>query len=372
MWGTNPSHPQFSAASCGVLNHEDFNKEDLQKTKIILMKYIYVLVSDDGDLFLEQLLVSITSLRMRTPDAAIIVLTDAITASTLIGKRSTLYTVAEVRTLALPSELNKIRRSRWLKTTMRRYVDGDFLYIDCDTIVSDDLSDIEGLKMDLGAVPDQHTLVSEHQLKKRFYDLDKVLGFSSAIETNIHFNSGILLCRDVPVVHIFFEEWHKLWLHSISKNIDIDQPSLNQASIKLDGIITEINGKWNCQIEFSGLFYLSEAKIIHYFTSKRNRKPFLPATDVFVESIKETGRVSQEIRECLENPLKLFDQNVRLISDKRMLSIIDSPFFDYILLRTFNKKGRSVFLDTVSNFISTTRKAKGDLVDFLNKRNKTE
>jgi hypothetical protein len=336
------------------------------------MKYVYVLTSNDSDLFLEQLLVSITSLRIRSPEAVIIVLTDDITASTLAGKRSALYSIAEVKTLALPSELNKLRRSRWLKTTMRRHVDGDFLYIDCDTVVSADLSDIEGLKVNLGAVPDQHTLVSEHQLKKRFYDLDKILGFSSAADTNIHFNSGVLLCREEPVVYDFFEEWHKLWLHSISKGIDVDQPSLNQASIKLGGAITEIDGKWNCQIEFSGLFYLSEAKIIHYFTSKRNRKPFLPANDIFVESIKETGQISQKIKERLENPLKLFDQNVRLISDKRMLNIIDSPFFDYILLRTFNKNDRSVFLDTISNFISTTRRVKGGLANFLKKIKKTK
>jgi lipopolysaccharide biosynthesis glycosyltransferase len=331
-----------------------------------------VLTSDENDLFLEQLLISITSLRMRMPDAVIIVLTDDITASTLIGKRSTLYTVAEIRVFTLPSELNKIRRSRWLKTTMRRHVDGDFLYIDCDTIVSADLSDIEGLKIDLGAVPDQHTCVSEHQLRKRFYDLDKALGFSSAVDTDIQFNGGVLLCRDLSVVHNFFEEWHKLWIHSISQNIDVDQPSLNQASINSGSIIAEIDGKWNCQIEFSGLFYLSEAKIIHYFTSKRNRKPFVPADDFFVKSIKETGQISQEIKDCLENPLKLFDSNIRLISDKRMLSIIDSPFFDYILLKTFDKNGKSTFLDIISDFIFTTRRIKGNLAEYFNRRFKTK
>jgi lipopolysaccharide biosynthesis glycosyltransferase len=330
-----------------------------------------VLTSDENDLFLEQLLISITSLRMRMPDAVIIVLTDDITASTLTGRRSTLYSIAEVKTLILPSDLNKMRRSRWLKTTMRRHVDGDFLYIDCDTIVSADLSDIKSLKIDLGAVPDQHTRVSEHQLKKRFYDLDKTLGFSSAVDTDIQFNGGVLLCRDVSVVYDFFEEWHKLWIHSISQNINVDQPSLNQAGINSGGIIAEIDGKWNCQIEFSGLFYLSEAKIIHYFTSKRNRKPFVPADDFFMKSIKQTGQISQEIKDRLENPLKLFDSDIRLISDKRMLSIIDSPFFDYILLRTFNKNGKSAFLDIANNFIYTTRKVKGNLAESFDRRFKS-
>jgi hypothetical protein len=331
------------------------------------MIYLYVLVSNENDFFLEQLLVSITSLRLKTPDASVLVMTDDITALTLTGKRAALYSIAEVKSFNLPSELNNLRRSRWLKTTMRQHINGDFLYIDCDTVIAADLSDINDLAINLGAVPDQHTHVNEHPLRKRFYTLDKILGFSSAIDMNIHFNGGILFCKDVLVTHNFFEEWHKLWLYSISKNIEVDQPSLNQTNVNFEGIITELDGKWNCQIEFSGLQYLLEAKIIHYFTSNRNKKPFVPANDSFLKSIKRTGQVSPEIKERLENPLKLFDSNVRLVSDKRMLTILDSSLFDYILTRTFDKNGRSVLLDTISDFISTARRLKGNLARTVNK-----
>jgi hypothetical protein len=331
------------------------------------MQYTYVLTSNEDDLFLEQLLVSITSLRLKTPNAAVMVITDDVTALTLTGKRAALHAIAEVKTLNLPSELNNLRRSRWLKTTMRQHIKGDFLYIDCDTVVSADLSDIDNLEVNLGAVPDQHTPVKEHQLKKRFYTLDRILGFSSAVDTNIHFNSGVLLCRDMPVVHNFFVEWHKLWLYSISKNIEVDQPSFNQANINSKGVITELNGKWNCQIEFSGLQYLSEAKIIHYFTSNKNRKPFIPANDSFLKNIKETGQVSHEIKEYLEKPLKLFDPNIRLVSDKRMLNIIDSSFFDYILTRTFDDNDESALLNNISSFISVVRKARSNLAKIFNR-----
>jgi lipopolysaccharide biosynthesis glycosyltransferase len=331
------------------------------------MIYLYVLVSNENDFFLEQLLVSITSLRLKTPNAAIMVFTDDITALTLTGKRAALYSIAEVKVLDLPPELNNLRRSRWLKTTMRQHIKGDFFYIDCDTVISANLSDIKDLEINLGAVLDQHTQVKEHQLKKRFYTLDKILGFSSAIDTNIHFNSGVLLCRDTPTSHSFFEEWHKLWLYSISKNIEVDQPSFNQAGINLGGIISEIDGKWNCQIEFSGLKYLSEAKIIHYFSSNRNRKPFVPANDLFLESIKETGQVLPEIKECLANPLRLFNPTIRLVSDKRMLNIIDSSLFDYILTKTFDKNDKSTLLNNTSNFISTTRKLRSNLVKIFDK-----
>jgi hypothetical protein len=324
------------------------------------MIYVYVLASNEDDLFLEQLLVSITSLRLKTPNAAVMVITDDLTALTLTGKRSALHAIAEVKTLNLPPELNNLRRSRWLKTIMRQHIKGDFLYIDCDTVIAADLSDINDLETNLGAVLDKHTRVKEHTLRKKFYNFDKILGFSSAFGTNMHFNSGVLLCRDTPTVHNFFEEWHKLWLYSISKDIEFDQPSLNQACVNSEGIITELDGKWNCQIEFSGLQYLSEAKIIHYFASTKNIKSFIPANDLFLKTVKETGQVSLEIREYLEKPLKLFDPNIRLVSDKRMLNIIDSSFFDYILTRTFDDNDESALLNNISSFISVVRKLKSN------------
>jgi hypothetical protein len=329
------------------------------------MIYIYVLTSNEDDFFLEQLLVSINSLRLKTPGVEVTVFTDNITAATLVGKRAGIHAIAEVKVLYPPSDLNKLRRSRWLKTTIRRHINGDFLYIDCDTLISADLSEINDIKMTLGAVLDQHTPVNEHQLKNRFYSLDKKLCFSSAINTNTHFNSGVLLCRDAASVHDFFEEWHKLWFYSISKNVEVDQPALNQAGLNFGGIITELSGIWNCQIEFSGLQYLAEAKIIHYFTSNRNRKPFIPANDSFLKNIKETGHISLEIIECLANPIKLFDPNVRLISDKRMLKIIDSSLFDYLLIRTFDKNDNSTLLNNLSGIISGIRKIKGNLSEFF-------
>jgi hypothetical protein len=326
-----------------------------------LMKYIYVLTSDEKDYFLEQSLLSITSLRNKVKNPDVTVLVDDLTELNLIGKRSEIYKVAEIKSIKVSDEFNKEQRSRWLKTSIRKIVTGDFLYIDCDTVIVDDLSDIAYLNVNLGSILDQHTLIENHPLKKRFKVLDKELRFNSSLITNKHFNGGVLFCKDTPISHEFFNEWHKLWLFSVSKGIIVDQPSLNQANINLNNTITELDGIWNCQIEFNGLQYLNKSKIIHYFSSNRNEKPYLLANSGVFKKIKEAGYVPDEIKAYLEDTRSLFCPQLRLISDKRMLAIIDSSLFDYLLTRTFDKNNNSRVINKVSSFISGIREIKGNI-----------
>jgi lipopolysaccharide biosynthesis glycosyltransferase len=318
------------------------------------MQYVYVLATDEKDLFLEQALLSITSLRLKIKNVDVTVLIDDISVNTLINARVEIYNAAKITALKLPENLNKEQRSRWLKTSMRQHIKGDFLYIDCDTIVADDLFDISD-NIIIAAVPDQHIMVENHPLKKRFYSIDKKLGFSSSIKTNKHFNSGVIFCRDVPLAYDFFDEWRKLWLLSVSRGVNVDQPSFNQANLNINNIITELDGIWNCQVEYNGLRYLDNAKIIHYFSSNKQEKPYLLANTSTLEAIKNTGRVSQDIKDRLRNPRSLFSQNVRLISDARMLAIINSSLFDLLIRRGFNKNNESPFIMVIDSIINGIR-----------------
>jgi lipopolysaccharide biosynthesis glycosyltransferase len=334
------------------------------------MQYAYVLASDEKDFFLEQALLSIASLRLKIKNADIVVLIDDISANTLINARAEIYNVAKVTTLQLPENLNKEQRSRWLKTSLRQYIRGDFLYIDCDTIVADDLFDIFD-DIIIGAVPDQHAVVENHPLKKRFYSLDKVLGFSSSIQTNKHFNSGVIFCRDTPSAHGFFDEWHKLWLLGVLRGVNVDQPSFNQASLNINNIIAELDGVWNCQIEYNGLRYLYNAKIIHYFSSNKQEKPYLLADDPVLETIKKTGSIPQDVKDRLENPRAAFSENVRLISDTKMLAIINSSLFDLLIRRGFNKNNESpiiMFIDSIINGIRAIHRKLHDMFLLLHTR----
>jgi hypothetical protein len=292
-----------------------------------MIKYLYVLVSDDADYYLEQALLSVTSLKMKMPDAFVSLLIDDSTESALTGKRRNILDLTdELKVIEIDRKFNKKARSRWLKTSMRNHIEGDFLFIDCDTVIADDLSDISKLPINLGAVLDKHSLLQNHYARKYIQKNDRKLHFSSSYKSDKHFNSGVLFCRDIPLCYDFFSEWHRLWIISVSKHVLIDQPSLNETN-RIYNIIEELDGMWNCQIECGGIPFLINAKIIHYFaTNVVGRKAYLLANASVFRLVKENG-ITEEIKKNLQNVKTTFDINTRLIADRKMLSVIDSAIF---------------------------------------------
>jgi hypothetical protein len=293
------------------------------------MKYLYVLTSDNQDLYYEQGLLSITSLRDKMPDAYISLLVDNKTADSLKNKRTHIHTIIdEYKIITIPDGFTKMQCSRWLKTSMRQHIDGDFLYIDCDTIISSDLATVSNLNINIGAVLNSHCLLEHDFYKHEAMAYDKQLEFTSTTISNRYFNGGVVYCRDTPECHAFFYEWHKLWQYSVSKNINMDQPSFNQANIYNNYIISELDGKWNCQIAYGGVPYLVNAKIIHYFGGiGREEKPYLLANLHIFEQIKEHGCIPPDITERLAYDKTLFSFRTRLIADKKKLVVIDSTLF---------------------------------------------
>jgi hypothetical protein len=297
-----------------------------------MLKYLYVLTTDDSDNYLEQTLLSMVSLRMQMPDAFISLLVDNNTEKSLTGKRRNILDFTnEFKSIVIDDGFDKKARSRWLKTSMRRHIEGDFLYIDGDTIIAEDLSSLAGIDVDIGAIPDAHVYLSDYekyyparlqQMKSKYAKL----GFSSCFDLKIHFNGGIFFCRDCTTGHNFFNEWHKLWLYCHGVGNVTDQQSLNQSNFILGSVIKELDGIWNCQILYDGaLRYLHDAKIIHYFASQPGEKAFIPANDYFFDSIRETGIIDQNIKDMLKNPKSLFVPNTRLmLIDRSLRGFYDS------------------------------------------------
>jgi len=298
------------------------------------MQYLYVLTSTDKDIYYEQFLLSITSLKLLMPAAEIALLCDSKTKETLTGKRAGYEkSVSNVIIADAPAAMPQIEVSRWVKTSMRRLVSGDFLFIDCDTIITDDLSSAAELGIQFGACLDKHSLIDRHGKKNNIIEMEKQLGFTSHT-SNRHFNSGVIFCADTPETHRIFERWHELWLFSKNKNVMRDQPSFNMAIYENLSLFTELDGKWNCQIAFNGLPYLANSKIIHYFASDlvMHTSPFIFASSWVFEEIKDTGSIPDEILELLKNPRAAFVTESRIIAGDDMLNVINSNFFEFIFL----------------------------------------
>ena len=297
-----------------------------------MMKYVYVLTSTPNDLYYEQCLMSVFSLRHHTPKAQIYILTDNKTSDTFTAenKRLGLSNMgANIISVNFDDSVTNIQRSRILKTTIPEHISGDFLFIDCDTIICEDLSSIENNLHDtkISAVLDGHVPLSEHKHKDYFIKREKKLGFSASEKSGKHFNSGVMLYKDCPESKNFFKKWNELWTWCFTvKHDHHDQPAFNEAGIECGAIIKELDGIWNCQLSQGGLAYLENAKIIHYFSSEggKNYIPYYKLAEKSLQQkIKETGEIPPEIKNMILSPKFQFNK-VHLINDKRIVSIMQS------------------------------------------------
>jgi len=291
-----------------------------------------------------------TSLRIQISNAFISLLVDDITEINLKKKRENIFKlINEFKSVKLEAHFNKEARSRWLKTSMRQQIEGDFLYIDNDTIIADDLSSLGNININLGAILDEHIYLSEFETLRpiRMKEIQAVFKrrkFNMPFDFKIYFNGGVLFCKDCKAGHDFFSEWHRLWLHCFELGEFTDQPSLNQANFNLGNIIQELNGIWNCQILNDGaLKFLYNAKIIHYFETQPAQKAYLLANREYTNRIKETGVVDSNIQELLKTPKELFsDYTHLLVLDKSLREFYHSALYNAAKRIYFTKLGKGI------------------------------
>ena len=136
-------------------------------------KLLYILVSGPEDVYLEQAFVSASSCARHNPGAAMTLLTDKATADGWLYKNplSAAFTAlfSEVLVAPLDPSIPAMKRSRLLKTGMREYVKGDFLFIDADTVVARPLDAIDSVEASIAAAPDH--------LDYRLVKLDAMMAF---------------------------------------------------------------------------------------------------------------------------------------------------------------------------------------------------
>lgn len=301
------------------------------------MKYVYVLTSTTKDLYYEQALMSVYSLKLHNPSAHVVVLVDDKTKATFTAenKRAALAQYAtEIIAVPFADDVPNVDRSRLIKTAIPEYVSGSFLYIDCDTIIADDLSDIERVEATTGGILDGHCRLNEHIHQKYFLSRDKKLGFhgTSALDGNI--NGGVILAKADTEAEkaqsvALFKAWNKAWKYSAYEKHDKhDQSALNEANYRTGMKMQELSGEWNCQPSHGGLAFLKGAKIIHYYSSEFSGKNYIPyyklADKALQMRIKEAGEIPDDVKAMIAEPKFQFNA-VHLINDARIVSIMQSP-----------------------------------------------
>ena len=272
------------------------------------MKYVYTLTSSLADYYLEQAFVSMFSLKHHMPDAHIVLLMDEITYASCVGTRKEELRYAdEVIRVPLDASFNQKQRSRLLKTSAREFVDGDYLYIDCDTVICKPFDSLESFPFELAACLDTHCQDFRDNPYRGLGLRDgHRLGWPVDGETQ-YFNGGVFLVKDTPLAHEFYRRWQANLKDGFTKGVSMDQPSFAKTNYEMGHVVHVLDDVWNCELKH-GIRFLKDARIVHYLTTNTSRNSGaqlfrLNEPDLFDE-IKETAVIPAEIVTIAEDPFK--------------------------------------------------------------------
>lgn len=268
-------------------------------------KIVYVIVSSEKDIYLEQAYVSMYSLKFYMPDSTVVVLTDRLTSDTFKGTRKKEISLAdEVVVVDLPSTLNAQQRSRQLKTSVRNRIEGDFLFVDCDTIITHRLDEIDNLKYSIAACRDTHSSFASNPYR------DTCLIQGHRLEWPIddehdYFNTGVLYVKDTPEMHDFYHRWNDNLNNGYSKKVWMDQPAFAKTNYEMGHIVQHLDDIWNCELKH-GIRYLKDAYIVHYLCTNpsqhQNRQLFILNEKSELLKIKENAVINEDIKKTIIDP----------------------------------------------------------------------
>ena len=305
-------------------------------------KIVYVLVSTDKDIYLEQAWVSAFSLKHCNTGVRISVVCDRETGRRITEGRNEGFRqmVDEILPVDFDKATENKERSRWLKTNLRNLVQGSFLFIDTDTVITGDLSAIDGCKDDVAIVLDLHC----HFMAHPFHDgisrrIKRLFGVELKPDTD-YYNSGIIFSKDTETAHRFFDRWHQLWASAKDKKGGVqDQQSLAVAIDEL-GVVAPLPGEYNCQV-LGSVEFLHTARIVHFFNTQWSDGIMSPFFDKqFYAKLKQEECISPELSEMILNCRSTF------VSPSMMVGLMDMRLWrtpSFKLLRKIYRNHRLLF-----------------------------
>ena len=289
------------------------------------MKFVYVLISTPNDYLGEKTIISLFSLRRYHNNDYVEIYTDKNTVESIPETIQRLEALsAEIKIESIPSELSQFQRSRFLKTSLRQRVKGDFVYLDLDTVITGDLTELESIECDMALALQHDCLDNNHEASRnrlKRYNASRKVKKDETYGIDEFFNSGVILYRDTPTCRKICEAWHSSWLESSTKfGWNPDQTDLDRINASFNRI-SILDGKYNCQlVGFRyAMTHLSDCKVIHYFNNPKLSYLKIKRPD-YLSKIRETA--DYKMMENTINSLK---------SDYvKGLQIMENTQYDYL------------------------------------------
>lgn len=291
---------------------------------------------------MEQMLVSIFSLRHFTPEAYVAVVADSETSVRIEQWELLRGYVDEVIPVSFDASVQNKERSRWIKTSLRNLVEGDFLFLDTDTVITADLSEIDTINSEIAMVPDLHCRsFAEYPFQSVSRNIEYLFGRKISLDSP-YYNSGVILCKDTERTRQFFTEWHNTWLSKKDKRNGVyDQRSLGVVC-EMTGMVEPLPDDYNCQV-MASIKYLHTAKIVHFFNIKWSDEPKALSPffeESFYKQIKGKDCLSIEMQDEILHCKSSFSSS-SMIVDKTDMCIWRTSVFR--LVRKLYKQHKFIF-----------------------------
>ncbi|MBR6883463.1 MAG: hypothetical protein IKN06_10940 [Bacteroidales bacterium] len=257
-------------------------------------KIVYVLVLREKKYYYEMFLLSVYSLRLHNPGCEITVVLDRKSWHAVSAMRGEVFDGINLLAVDIPSDYLGYD-SRYLKTQLRRFITGDYLYLDTDTVIAGSLSEIDDVRAIVAAIPDGNGPVGLWKQSEVF--LCRKAGVETP-EGKPYYNGGVLFVKDAPDAYALYEAWHSQWRSMLARGVGRDQMSLLVANQQQGNLIRELPGIWNCQICSNvAIPYFHKAKIIHYYS---NIEHFVER--FIISHVNSSNGLDKEARELAANP----------------------------------------------------------------------
>lgn len=271
------------------------------------MQFVYILISEESDYGIEQLLISVISLRKYHPDDEIILVTDIPTKDLIYKIKSPVINyINEIKVEIPPAHFSKVQRSRFIKTNLRNIIDGDYVSLDTDTVIIGKLSEIWSSSGQLCCTRilglcEKYGRVLPAQLIE-YYNLTGTTIESDEKITDF-FNTAIIFCRDTELNRRFYSTWHRLWLKSsISYGYSSDQPDFWRTNCIFHNIVREIPIQYNLPAIRPRIIlsHLYKGKVLHYYNSSVKETALKCRDHIFLQSVREKG-ITKELKKYIFN-----------------------------------------------------------------------
>ena len=264
---------------------------------------VYVLVSSEKDVFLEELWVSVWSLRQHEPDVIVNVVVDEPTAKRVKANAELMTLITNVVVADVPEKYTPKERSREIKTRIRELIKGDFFYIDTDTVICKSLTEIDNCEYDVAGIPDSNASLKDNPFAGGMIGSVKEIFGSDVSNCEYLINGGVIYVKDNDVAHELFRRWNKNWTYScFEKGNSQDQPALWQSDHEMGNVIKLLPDIYNSQVAMS-LQYFADAAIVHFlhmnFIPDQSYSLYLSLK--IYKDLKNVGMLTPEIKAQIIN-----------------------------------------------------------------------